>query len=74
MLQRVRLNPRFIDGDRKREIDKDRRMKPDACHIIYEARRLSLDRLFGREPPVNRNWMHQEMKKILPFHQFKRKK
>jgi hypothetical protein len=31
-----------------------------------------LDPLFGRESPVNNNWMHQEMKKILPFYQFKR--
>lgn len=72
MFQRVRLNPRLFDTDRKRELDKDKRSKQDSCQIIYEARKLSLDPLFGREPPAHRNWMHQEMKKILPFHQFKR--
>jgi len=72
MFQRVRLNPRLLDTDRKRELDKDKRSKQDSYQIIYEARKLSLDPLFGREPPAHRNWMHQEMKKILPFHQFKR--
>lgn len=74
MFQRVRFNRRLIDSDRKRELDKDKRLRQDSYHIIYEARKLSLDPLFGRESPVNNNWMHQEMKKILPFHQFKRKK
>jgi hypothetical protein len=73
MFQRVRFNRRLIDSDRKRELDKDKRLRQDSYHIIYEARKLSLDPLFGRESPGNNNWMHQEMKKILPFHQFKRR-
>jgi hypothetical protein len=73
MFQRVRFNRRLIDSDRKRELDKDKRLRQDSYNIIYEARKLSLDPLFGRESPVNNNWMHQEMKKILPFYQFKRK-
>jgi hypothetical protein len=72
MFQRVRFNRRLIDSDRKRELDKDKRLRQDSYNIIYEARKLSLDPLFGRESPVNNNWMHQEMKKILPFYQFKR--
>jgi hamartin protein len=74
MFQRVRFNPRLIESDRKRELDKDKRLRHDSYNIIYEARKLSLDPLFGRESPANNNWMHQEMKKILPFYQFKRKK
>jgi len=73
LFQRVRFNPRLIDSDRKRELDKDKRSRHDSYNIIYEARKLSLDPLFGRELPVNTNWMHQEMKRILPFQQFKRK-
>jgi hypothetical protein len=72
MFQRVRFNRHLIDSDRKRELDKDKRLRQDSYNIIYEARKLSLDPLFGRESPVNNNWMHQEMKKILPFYQFKR--
>ncbi|CAF1246552.1 unnamed protein product [Adineta steineri] len=72
MFQRVRFNPRLIESDRKRELDKDKRLKKDTYNIIYEARKLSLDPLFGRELPTDNNWMHQEMKKILPFYQFKR--
>ena len=74
MFQRVRFNPRLIDSDRRREIDKEKRARQDSFSIIYEARRLSLDPLFGRESPATNNWMHQEMKKILPFYQFKRRK
>ena len=73
IFQRVRLNRRLIDSDRKRELDKDKRPRHDSYHIIYEARKLSLDPLFGRESPANSNWMHQGMKRILPFYQFKRK-
>lgn len=73
MFQRVRFNRCLISSDRKRELDKDKRVRQDSCHIMYEARKLSLDPSFGREPPVNSNWMHQEMKRILPFYQFKRK-
>lgn len=73
MFQRVRFNRRLIDSDRKRELDKDKRPRQDSYYIIYETRKLSLDPLFGREPPTNSNWMHQEMKRILPFYQFKRK-
>jgi len=73
MFQRVRFNRRLIDSDRKRELDKDKRLRQDSYNIIYEARKLSLDPLFGRESPANINWMHQEMKRILPFYQFKRK-
>lgn len=72
MFQRVRFNRRLIDSDKKRELDKDKRLKQDSYYIIYEARKLSLDPSFGREPPANVNWMHQEMKRILPFGQFKR--
>lgn len=74
MFQRVRFNRCLISSDRKRELDKEKRLRQDSCHIIYEARKLSLDPLFGREPPVNSNWMHHEMKRILPFYQFKRKR
>jgi len=73
MFQRVRFNRRLIDSDRKRELDKDKRLKQDSYYVIYEARKLSLDPLFGRESPINVNWMHEEMKRILPFGQFKRK-
>ena len=73
MFQRVRFNRRLIDNDRKRELDKDKRLRQESYHIIYEARKLSLDPLFGRESPINNNWMHEEMKRILPFGQFKRK-
>ncbi|UJR35498.1 hypothetical protein I4U23_028252 [Adineta vaga] len=72
MFQRVRLNSRLIESDRKRESDKDKRLRNDIYNIIYEARKLSLDPLFGRELPMNVNWMHQEMKRILPFQHFKR--
>lgn len=73
MFQRVRFNPRLIDSDKKRETEKERRVRQDSSQIVYESRKLSLDQLFGREPSLQRNWMHQEMKKILPFTQFKRK-
>ncbi|CAF0864339.1 unnamed protein product [Adineta ricciae] len=72
MFQRVRLNPRLIENDRKRELDKHKLLSKDPYNIIYEARKLSLDPLFGRELPANVNWMHQEMKRILPFQHFKR--
>ena len=74
MFQLVRFNPYLIDSDRKRELDKVKNLRQSSCNVIYEARKLSLDPLFGRESPINDNWMHQEMKKILPFHHFKRKK
>lgn len=73
MFQRVRFSRRLIDSDRKQELDRHKRLRQDSYNIIYEARKLSLDPLFGRESPANSNWMHQEMKRILPFHQFKRK-
>lgn len=73
MFQRVRLSPRLIESDRKRESDKDKRVRKDSYDIVYEARKLSLDPLFGREPPPHVNWMHQEMKRILPLQHFKRK-
>lgn len=73
MFQRVRFNPHLIDSDRKRELEKVKRLKQNACNTIYDARKLSLDPLFGRESPANHNWMHQEMKRILPFSHFKRK-
>ncbi|CAF3412449.1 unnamed protein product [Rotaria socialis] len=72
MFQRVRFNARLIDSDRKRELDKVKRLRPNSSNTIYDARKLSLDPLFGRESPTNHNWMHQEMKKILPFSHFKR--
>ncbi|CAF4946680.1 unnamed protein product, partial [Rotaria sp. Silwood1] len=72
MFQRVRFNPRLIDSDRKRELEKIKRSRQYSCNIIYEARKLSLDPLFGRESPGADNWMHQEMKRILPFYNFKR--
>ncbi|CAF0790315.1 unnamed protein product [Rotaria sordida] len=72
MFQRVRFNPRLIDSDRKREVEKIKRLRQYPCNIIYEARKLSLDPLFGRESPATQNWMHSEMKRILPFYHFKR--
>ncbi|CAM4761129.1 unnamed protein product [Rotaria magnacalcarata] len=72
MFQRVRFNARLIDSDRKRELDKVKRLRQHSSNTIFDARKLSLDPLFGRESPTNHNWMHQEMKKILPFSHFKR--
>ncbi|CAF0721396.1 unnamed protein product [Didymodactylos carnosus] len=71
MFQHVRLNPRLIDGDKNKEVEKDKWRSYECHDLIYESRNICLNPTFGSEPPSHRNWMHELMKRVLPFQHLK---